>query len=473
MDGCPAPPAGPTPTATSESVALPTGDAGGSGGGAGGSASSKEKRQAQLIGFSKKSADAPAAPAPPAAAALTHADKAKKARQLLHAAALQKGSPEKIRIGWLPEEENIKARVRGTKEVVEVFNPPPPLTYYQRPNGRMKAPNQHLRVIMLKFMHILKDGAARFARGEGDMLCGHCFSIVRMPKFGEENLRAHLCSAVCGASDWAKPLAGALAAERPTDRRRVQVASDGTIIDAVTKMTWNIETAMMFTEIGTLPAALFDHPKFVSWVGTITRGAYLPPCAKWLSPEEGPIIDLAFDATVALMTALIDAGRRFYKGIGFMHLTFDCWTSRCGFPFLGADFTFNAPWLLTRENMHCDFVGQIRQLLTAPLYHLTGSHNGARIALAIAAICLNFGIEAERITLAEDDYDAHTDVSAMIKSACTDSGGGVPAACRRLGRKHKKCGLHGCDSVLGRIAGLAWADSTLPADLALAKALFK
>ena len=59
MDGYTAPPAGPIATATSASVALPTGGAGGSGGGAGGSASSKEKRQAQLVGFSKKPADAP------------------------------------------------------------------------------------------------------------------------------------------------------------------------------------------------------------------------------------------------------------------------------------------------------------------------------------------------------------------------------------------------------------------------------
>ena len=471
MGGCAAGGAGPVGSPAQPTVASPAT------GGAGGSAKTAQtKKQAQLTGFSSKETETKSEAPAPAPKTKEHAAAAKQARQLIAAAQTKlssRASPDKIKIVWLPGEEGVKARVRGSKEVVEVFNPAPPLTYYKRKNGRATVPKDHLRCVSLGFMHILLDGAERFARGDGDLLCGSCFTVHRMPKHGEENLRTHMASAACGAKGWAAAVTDALAKEKTHDRRRVQISADGTVIDTETKMMFNIETALMFAEIGSLPASLFDHPSFINWTSTITRGAWLPPSKQWLDPERGPIMDLAFGGVMTAMKELIAQGLEFYKGVGFLHLTFDCWTSRIGHPFLGSDLSLNAPWLVSRENMHAPFVGEFRRLLTLPLIHLTGSHTGVRIALAIAAALHDFGIFSVRKVIVADDYDAHTDVSAMIKTACTDSGGGVPAACRRLGRPHKKCGLHGLGSVLGRICGLAYASSTLPADLLAVKLLFK
>jgi hypothetical protein len=42
---------------------------------------------------------------------------------------------------------------------------------------------------------VLKDGKARRTTEAGkEMLCGWCFCLLCMPKFGEENLRCHLAS---------------------------------------------------------------------------------------------------------------------------------------------------------------------------------------------------------------------------------------------------------------------------------------
>ena len=69
-----------------------------------------------------------------------------------------------------------------------------------------------------------------------------------------------------------------------------------------------------------------------------------------MNPAKGPIMDLAFGNAVTAMKELIAFGLEFYKGVGFMNLTFDCWTSRFGFPILGSDLSLNAPRLVSRQS---------------------------------------------------------------------------------------------------------------------------
>ena len=52
------------------------------------------------------------------------------------------------------------------------------------------------------------------------------------------------------------------------------------------------------------------------------------------------------------------------------------------------------------------------------------------------------------------DYDAVTGLSRTVLSTATDSGGGVPAACRKLGCSHRSCFLHDGDSAQGKAYGI-------------------
>ena len=255
------------------------------------------------------------------------------------------------------------------------------------------------------------------------------------------------------------------------DRRRVIVADDGTVLDTRTKMMWHFETAKMFTSIGYLPASLFDNDTFKAWVGTVTRGSYQPPNKKWLGATTGPAVPLMSDMLIEDQTALISEGRVFFKGVPFQHLTFDCWTSRMGFPFLGLDNGFTAPWRLHRDCMTDVFEGEDRTLISMLLKHLTGRHTGDRIAVAVTEMPKPYGTKGKWITLPVGSYEADTDLSDEVASPTTDNGGGVPAACRRLGRKHKHCGLHGSGTVLGCMFGLA--QKHCPPELAKVRDLFK
>ena len=145
---------------------------------------------------------------------------------------------------------------------------------------------------------------------------------------------------------------------------------------------------------------------------------------------------------------LIQEGRDFYKGVAFRHLTFECWTSRLGFPFLGLDNTFATPWRLSRECIDAPFEGPDCAMMSTPLKHLTGRHTGERIAGAVSVMLVPYSTVSKRIVIRADSYEA--DISDEFATMTTDSGGGVPAACHRLGRKQKPCGLHSYDTVLSR-----------------------
>ena len=113
-----------------------------------------------------------------------------------------RSSPSKIIVGWISE--GITTRTKLGKEAVTVFADGPPMEYYVQHGLRKQKPKTQLQCIALKMMHVLQDGRERRQRGGKGMLCGNCFALLRMPQFGEENLRCHLASSACGAGEWSK-----------------------------------------------------------------------------------------------------------------------------------------------------------------------------------------------------------------------------------------------------------------------------
>ena len=106
------------------------------------------------------------------------------------------------------------------------------------------------------------------------------------------------------------------------------------------KILLHVETALAFAKIGTLPAALLDHPVFIRLVGLYSRDSYVPPCARFIIAADGPCLDCAEDGMIANQTAEMEFARVYFKGLAFGCLCFDAWTPRSGFPFIGVNTTY-------------------------------------------------------------------------------------------------------------------------------------
>ena len=125
-------------------------------------------------------------------------------------------------------------------------------------------------------------------------------------------------------------------------------------------MLLHVETALAFAKIGTLPAALLDHPVFIRLVGLYSRDSYVPPCARFVIAADGPCLDCAEDGMIANQTAEMEFSRVYFKGLAFGCLCFDAWTPRSGFPFIGVNTTYLTPWKLTRASILDPFEGLSR-----------------------------------------------------------------------------------------------------------------
>ena len=412
-------------------------------------------------------APAPAVPRPPADSAARFDAAAAGAAKLKAKKPTSSMSPPRVGPPGFIEGKPAHVRThKGTKEVVEVFLDGPPLTYWKREGGRTTVPLKQPDYIQHQMCFILKDGAVRWPKNQGDMVCANCFMVLTSDPSGCSNLKGHFKSSGCGRLDWIEKLK-----EQGNAGRRAAPAPS--LVSALTyeeKMLLHVETALAFAQIGTLPAALLDHPVFIRLVGLYSRDSYLPPCARFIAAD-GPCLDCAEDGMIANQTAEMEYARVYYKGLPFACGCFDAWTSRSGCPFIGMNTTYLTPWKLTRASMLDPFEGLSRANHAAKLIHLKGRHTGARIASAVARRTRDFGVKPKAITLRADNWiNMPTDLSETYNSMCTDSGGGVPAACRRLGRPHKACGLHGCDSTLLNGMGLAQKD---PGELILVKRLMQ
>merc|ERR550514_2412235 len=131
----------------------------------------------------------------------------------------------------------------------------------------------------------------------------------------------------------------------------------------------------MFNKVGSLPASLLDHPDFMEWVNDVSAGLYYPPDSRFVSAD-APVIDCLMDMVIEAHVAMVAKGFDYYKGIPFLHGSFDAWTSNIGYPFVGVNFSFLTPWRMSRLAPSKPFTGEKRAMLTLELIHLTGSHSG-------------------------------------------------------------------------------------------------
>ena len=114
----------------------------------------KTKKQPTLL---VRRPDGTASESAPLPAGITLPQRTEVARLALAAAAAARTSPVRLAVGWI--DEGTTARVKGTKEIVELFPDGPPFEYYVAPGRRRTV-----------------------------LMCAHCFVLQRMPEHGEENL---------------------------------------------------------------------------------------------------------------------------------------------------------------------------------------------------------------------------------------------------------------------------------------------
>ena len=391
----------------------------------------------------------------------------KKTAETAAAALAEKpASPAKKTLGWLKGRVEAGTNTRGVKEVVLVVEcATVPTSYWRRKGGRQTCPSRHPFVLQLGYMMLLKDAETRWLVGGKDLMCTNCFALLRSPASGEENLKTHLKT--CNKAWWeeVKKMVEASSGRRakPTD------VNGELALSFDERMELNMDCALTFAALGNVPLALVDNEIYIEHQRKVSDGKWVPPGSRFIGPD-GPSLEIAEDQLIIDQKQVIDMARVWYKGISFAHGSTDAWTARGGTPFLGTDFNFLTPWLMSRT-LTGVWQGDVRYHVGCKLQHLEGSHNGERIALSVAGRLGDYGIVGKPIELIADSYKANTDLSDVMASWVTDCGGGVPAAPRRLGSEQGECSLHRCDSTLLNVLGLA--QKHCPVELIPIRDLFK
>lgn len=140
------------------------------------------------------------------------------------------------------------------------------------------------------------------------------------------------------------------------------------------------------------------------------------------------ILGTIYDMTKAKMTKYIGEAKAYYKGLRFIGLSADCWTSRVGQGFIGIEISF-----IFLDKSTGNFV--MISMCLACVY-LPGSHNAVNLAAKIDEVLAAFGLSA-----------------LFVIIYVSDSGGGIPAAAKVMGVKRRGCLLHTADTVTGRTVG--------------------
>jgi hypothetical protein len=182
------------------------------------------------------------------------------------------------------------------------------------------------------------------------------------------------------------------------------------------------------------PSALLDDPQLDDWVANITGHTYRPPGSK-LAGANSELARLDYDECVDIIDSIFKEGVKFYSNEPFLHLYMDLWSSRSKLPFLGLEASFSQPWAASTD---------VRCGVHLGLVNLPGRHGGEEVAIATADhLRETFPIiKPGPIHLPADSFKADSDLSALFLCARTDSGGGIPAAGRRLGMERGSCYLH-------------------------------
>ena len=132
--------------------------------------------------------------------------------------------------------------------------------------------------------------------------------------------------------------------------------------------------------------------------------------------------------TKANMKAKIAAAKARFKGLRFVGLSADLWTSRAGLGFIGIEISF-----IFFDEETGKFI--ILTMCLACKY-MPGTHDAKKLADMIRTILREFGLE---------------DLDIIIYTS--DSGGGIPAAAKVLAVRRRPCDMHTIDTAIGRAIG--------------------
>ena len=122
------------------------------------------------------------------------------------------------------------------------------------------------------------------------------------------------------------------------------------------------------------------------------------------------ILHTIYGMTKANMAKYIAEAKTYYKGLRFIGLSADCWTSRVGQGFVGIEISFIFHDVITGK---CVMIS-----MCLACVYLPGSHNAVNLAAKIVEVLAAFGLSA-----------------LFVIIYVSDSGGGIPAAAKVMGVK--------------------------------------
>ena len=160
-----------------------------------------------------------------------------------------------------------------------------------------------------------------------------------------------------------------------------------------------------------------------SLVAGLSDDGATPPTVGYLKFILGVIYDLT-----KKMKAKLEAAKARYRGLRFIGISADTWTSRVGKGFIGIEISFvfvdeDGNFVIIRMCLACKFV--------------SGSHSAELLAEVIREVLWEFGLEVGDIVV-----------------FTSDSGGGIPACAKVLGWARRPCDLHTLDTVDGWALGM-------------------
>jgi hypothetical protein len=172
-----------------------------------------------------------------------------------------------------------------------------------------------------------------------------------------------------------------------------------------------------------------------------TGKAYLP-CSSAFIDGNSEMAKITFELTTAAIAADLQHAMNFYCGQPFCTGYWDGWTAKNKIPFMGFSGSWVAPW-----------AEEPRRATTFGVLHMPGTHDGDAISKKLASTMdERYNVTPTRVQLSATAnkgkaYNERTGLSEMFIGSCTDAGGGVPAAARRLGVGNRHCDLHHLDTV--------------------------
>jgi hypothetical protein len=266
--------------------------------------------------------------------------------------------------------------------------------------------------------------------GPDDSVCLNCFKSFKSARDGQYKLKTH--AIICWGEQYCEglDLDGGLKA---TDWRR---SGPEDVVPLPYEQTLEANVlACRWLQTSGRPDAILDDEGLGAWMNSVTQGTYRVPGSKHAGGRS-EIATLDEKGMLASIEEEFKYGKLFYSNEPFLWMYCDMWSSRSKMPFLGIESSFSKLW----------GTESVRTGVTLGLVYLPGRHGGEEIAKAVGSNLKetfpNTFNNLSRVVLSADKYDELTGLEATFIGARSDSGGGIPAAPRRMGIEGGPCYLH-------------------------------